>query len=149
MSAARGDDLPAAVRAACRLLIEDPASGYCGRDGLTPAGEALLRDQADQPGIVRLLNGEARLSAEAAVARARRLLAERPDLLTPTRRALQTVTQWTGSYRDGRTGRAMGRAEARRTCRAAMRAGLDAVALVDGDVLIVRVLDSAKRGPRP
>lgn len=33
----------------------------------------------------------------------------------------------------------MSRPEARRACRAAMRAGLDCVALVDGDVLFVRV----------
>lgn len=148
MSAPLIGDLPPVVRIACRLLIEDPASGERDRNGLTAAGEALLRALADaSPGTVRPVTGEARMSAEAAVARARRLLAKQPALQTAAR-ALRTVTRWTGPYRDGRTGRAMNRAEARRTCRAAMSAGLDAVALVDGDVLIVRVLEPGQKRAR-
>ncbi|MCY3933484.1 MAG: hypothetical protein OXH70_17380 [Acidobacteria bacterium] len=61
-------------------------------------------------------------------------------LLTPAREALRTVTRWTGSYADGRDGRPMSRAEAQRTCRAAMRAGFEVEAVEVGDVLRVRIL---------
>ena len=54
--------------------------------------------------------------------------------------SLRAVTRWTGSYADGRTGQPMSRAEAQRTCRAAMQAGLVAEAVEDRDVLRVQVL---------
>lgn len=102
-------------------------------------------DPADRERMARIASGDRlRLTVDGAP-------------LTPAREALRTVTTWTGRYADGRTGEPMSRAEAQRTCRAAIRAGLDAEAIVapgrwrddgrikTGDVLRVRVLPPEDR----